>query len=208
MRFSLFVAGLVVCLPAAAQAQHTQDTARAIFAAGCFWCVEEAFEKVEGVVEAVSGYAGGTEADPTYEQVTAGRTGHVEAVEVRYDPAKISYADLLNVYWLNVDPLDGQGQFCDRGVSYRPMIFPLTDEQERLAIQSRSRIGEKLDQSIPVRIDDPIKFYPAEDYHQDYAEKNPLRYRFYKWSCGREQRLDDVWGEDREPPLDLAHSGS
>ncbi len=208
MRFSLFVAGLVVCLPAAAQAQHTQDTARAIFAAGCFWCVEEAFEKVEGVVEAVAGYAGGTEADPTYEQVTAGRTGHVEAVEVRYDPAKISYADLLNVYWLNVDPLDGQGQFCDRGVSYRPMIFPLTDEQERLAIQSRSRIGEKLDQSIPVRIDDPIKFYPAEDYHQDYAEKNPLRYRFYKWSCGREQRLDDVWGEDREPPLDLAHSGS
>jgi peptide-methionine (S)-S-oxide reductase len=167
----------------------------AIFAGGCFWCVEEAFDKVEGVVETTSGYTGGTVEDPTYQQVSAGGTGHAEAVQVRYDPAKVDYVRLLDVFWHNVDPFDAGGQFCDRGGSYRSAIFVATDEQERLAEASKKDLADRFDRPIATGIVPADVFYPAEDYHQDYHAKNPLRYKFYKWNCGRAQRLEEIWGE-------------
>jgi peptide-methionine (S)-S-oxide reductase len=167
----------------------------AVFAGGCFWCVEEAFDKVEGVVETTSGYIGGSVASPTYQQVTAGNTGHAEAVEVRYDPAKVGYAKLLDTFWRNIDPLDAGGQFCDRGSSYRSAIFYTGAEQERLARSSKQEIAERLRRPVATEIVPAGAFYPAESYHQNYHLENPLRYRFYKWNCGRAQRLEELWGK-------------
>lgn len=182
---------------AAAEAPVEAAGARAVFAAGCFWCVEEAFEKVAGVAEVRSGYTGGTVANPGYRQVTAGGTGHYEAVEVQFDPAVVSYAELLAVYWRNVDPTDDGGQFCDRGPSYRGAIFPLDAAQRRAAEASKAAL--QADAAAPSPIVTPIvdatAFYLAEDYHQDYYTKNPLRYGYYKAACGRVDRLDAVWGE-------------
>ena len=170
--------------------------AKAVFAGGCFWCMEEVFENVDGVVSVVSGYMGGQLANPSYEQVSAGGTGHAESVEVRYDPAKVTYAKLLEAFWKNVDPLTPNAQFCDHGSQYRSAIFYLDDEQKRLAEESKQAIEQAKRFQFPIvtQIVKAAQFYPAEDYHQDFYKKNPIRYKFYKYSCGRAQRLEDLWG--------------
>ncbi|HEX2113066.1 MAG TPA: peptide-methionine (S)-S-oxide reductase MsrA [Alphaproteobacteria bacterium] len=167
----------------------------AIFAGGCFWCVEEVFDKVDGVVETVSGYTGGILPNPTYEQVSANTTGHAEAVRVKYDPARVSYVQLLEAFWHNVDPFDAGGQFCDRGSSYRSAIFVMDDEEEKLAKDSKAKVATQFNRSVATEIVRATPFYPAEGYHQDYYTKNPLRYTFYKWNCGRAQRLEEIWGK-------------
>lgn len=190
MKWLMLAAALLVT---SAQAQKTD---KAIFAAGCFWCTEEAFEKVPGVISAVSGYTGGTVKNPSYEQVSSGRTGHAESVEVTFDPAKVSYEELLDVFWVNHDPTVTNRQFCDSGTQYRPAIFYLNDEQKRLAEASKAK-WEKMKpfkQPILTEISKAGPFYPAEDYHQDYYKKNPLQYKFYVAGCGRYQRLDSLWG--------------
>ena len=169
----------------------------AVLAGGCFWCLEHDLEHLPGVEEVVSGYSGGSVRNPTYHQVSAGGTGHQEAVRVRFDPARISYATLLRSYWRNVDPLDGGGQFCDRGSSYRPVIFPRGETQLREARASLQAAARELGQpagAIRVLIRPLQTFWPAEGYHQNYAELNPLQYRYYRWACGRDRRLDAVWG--------------
>lgn len=170
--------------------------AKATFAGGCFWCMEEVFENVEGVVSVVSGYMGGTLANPSYEEVSAGGTGHAESVEVVYDPARVSYAHLLEAFWRNVDPITPNAQFCDHGSQYRSAIFYLDDEQKRLAEESKQTIeqAKRFKLSIVTQIVKASQFYPAEDYHQDFYKKNPIRYKFYKYSCGRAQRLEELWG--------------
>ena len=191
----LMLAATLLLTPA-----HAQKTDKAIFAAGCFWCTEEAFEKVPGVVSAVSGYTGGTVKNPSYEQVSSGRTGHAEAVEVTFDPAKVSYERLLDVFWVNHDPTVTNRQFCDSGTQYRPAIFYLNDEQKRLAEASKAKWDKEkpFKQPILTEITKAGPFYPAEDYHQDYYKKNPLQYKFYVTGCGRYQRLDSLWGELRK----------
>ena len=171
--------------------------ALATFAGGCFWCMEPPFDKLDGVLATISGYIGGSTADPSYEQVSAGDTGHVEAVQVTYDPAKVSYEELLEVFWRNVDPIDAGGQFCDRGDQYRTAIFVHDEEQRRLAEASKQALegSGRFEQPIVTEIEQAGPFYPAEDYHQDYYEKNPLRYKFYRWNCGRDARLEQLWGE-------------
>jgi peptide-methionine (S)-S-oxide reductase len=194
MRWIILAAVLAL---APAQAQQKLD--KAVFAAGCFWCTEDAFEHVPGVVSAVSGYTGGTVKNPSYEQVSGGRTGHAEAVEVTFDPAKVSYEKLLDVFWVNHDPSVTNQQFCDHGSQYRPAIFYRDDEQKRLALASKAK-WEKLKpfrQPILTEISPAGPFYPAEDYHQDYYKKNALQYRFYVTGCGRYARLDSLWGELR-----------
>jgi peptide-methionine (S)-S-oxide reductase len=169
----------------------------AIFAGGCFWCMEPPFDTVPGVVSTTSGYTGGTLARPTYEQVGSGRTGHREAVRVEYDPEQVGYAKLLEVFWHNVDPTDGGGQFCDRGEQYTTAIFVSDDAQRQLAETSKRELEESgvLGKPVvtPIRAAGP--FYPAEGYHQDYYEKNPIRYKFYRSGCGRDRVLERLWGE-------------
>jgi peptide-methionine (S)-S-oxide reductase len=176
-----------------------QNLEKAAFAAGCFWCTEEAFEKVPGVVSAVSGYTGGKVDHPTYDQVSRGITGHAEAVEVTFDPAKVSYEKLLDVFWVNHDPTVRDRQFCDAGSQYRPEIFYYSDEQKRLAEASKAK-WEKLKpfpQPLLTPITKATRFWPAEEYHQDYYKKNTLQYRFYVSGCGRYARLDSLWGSLR-----------
>jgi len=169
----------------------------AVFAGGCFWCLEHDLEVLPGVVEAVSGYSGGSLQNPTYKQVSAGGTGHQEAVRVRFDTARISYPTLLRAYWRNVDALDGGGQFCDRGSSYRPVIFVRGESQQqqaRASLQAAARELRRPVAAIQVQIKPLQAFWPAEAYHQNYAETNALKYRYYRWACGRDQRLDGLWG--------------
>ena len=170
---------------------------QAIFAGGCFWCMEPPYDELTGVVATTSGYAGGHLRSPTYQAVTAGRSGHLEVVRVTYDPELISYEQLLAVYWRNVDPLDDGGQFCDRGESYTTAIFATTPRQASLARKSKQAIAEVLGQPVvtPIRELAVPGFYPAEDYHQDYYQKNPLRYKYYRASCRRDQRLESLWGD-------------
>lgn len=189
------VCGLLAAAPPGG-AQAQKQLAVATFAAGCFWCSESDFEHVPGVVDAVSGYTGGLVANPTYEQVSAGRTGHREAVRVTYDPARVSYAQLLDVYWRNVDPVDTGGQFCDRGPQYTSAIFVANDAELRLANASKRAIERsgRLRRPIATAILPAGPFYPAEAYHQAYYKKNSLRYRFYRTTCGRDRRLRQLWG--------------
>ena len=170
---------------------------KAYFAGGCFWCMEEAFEKVEGVLSATSGYMGGTVANPSYEEVSAGRTGHAESVEVVYDPAKVSYRKLLDTFWRNVDPITPNAQFCDHGSQYRSAIFFQTDEEKRDVEASKQVIeqSKRFKEPIVTQIVMASQFYPAEEYHQDFYKKNPIRYKFYKYNCGRAQRLEELWGK-------------
>ena len=171
--------------------------AKAYFAGGCFWCMEEVFEKVDGVIAVVSGYMGGTVPNPTYEQVSAGQTGHAESVEVSYDPAKVSYQKLLEAFWRNVDPVTPNAQFCDHGSQYRAVVFYGTDEEKRLSEESKSAIEQSKQFSEPI-VTQLVKvstFYTAEDYHQDFYKRNPIRYKYYKFSCGRAQRLEALWGK-------------
>jgi peptide-methionine (S)-S-oxide reductase len=195
------VAGMSATLaqtPPAAQPR----TAVATFAGGCFWCVEEAFDKVPGVIATVSGYTGGTVPNPTYEQVSRENTGHAEAVQVIYDPAKVSYRQLVDWFWRNVDPTQANGQFCDRGSSYRSGIFYHDEEQRRVAEASKQALAAsgRLSQAIVTEIVAAGAFYEAEHYHQDYYKKNPNRYQFYKYGCGRAQRLEQLWGKPTSPP--------
>ncbi len=178
------------------QAEAGEDGAVATFAGGCFWCVEEFFDEVDGVLSTTSGYTGGHVEDPTYRQVVSGQTGHAEAVRVVYDPDVVSYEGLLEAFWRNVDPLDGGGQFCDRGSPYRTGIFVHDDAQRHLAEESREEVAERLGQPVVTEITDAGAFYVAEDYHQGYYQTNPVQYLFYKTACGREARLDDLWGEE------------
>jgi peptide-methionine (S)-S-oxide reductase len=171
-----------------------EDTARATFAGGCFWCMEPPFEELDGVISVVSGYIGGTVENPTYEQVAAGGTGHAEAVEIKFDPARISYWKLLDVFWRNIDPLTADAQFCDQGSQYRSAIFYHDDTQRMEAAASAQRVTERLGERIVTEINAAGQFYRAEDDHQDYYKKKPKRYKFYRWGCGRDQRLEEVWG--------------
>jgi peptide-methionine (S)-S-oxide reductase len=182
---------------AAAPASAPQELRTATFAGGCFWCVEEAFDKAEGVVSTTSGYMGGSVRNPTYKQVSGGGTGHAEVVQVRYDPRRIGYEQLLNVFWRNVDPLTPNRQFCDVGRQYRSAIFAHDAEQRRLAEVSKAALERsgRLPGPVVTEIVPASEFYPAEEYHQDYYRKNPIRYRYYKFSCGRAQRLKEVWGD-------------
>ena len=187
---SSFAAGLALAAPLAAA------EAVATFAGGCFWCMEPPYDELEGVKSTVSGFMGGHVKDPSYEQVVRGGTGHAEVVQVTYDPEVVSYETLLAVYWRNVDPFDAGGQFCDRGASYRPEIFWHTEAQREAAAASRAELEERFEREIAVHVTAAGEFYPAEDYHQDYYEKNPVRYKFYRWNCGRDGRLHEVWGEE------------
>jgi peptide methionine sulfoxide reductase msrA/msrB len=172
----------------------------ATFAGGCFWCTEADLEKLDGVVKVVSGYTGGNEENPSYEQVSSGRTGHVEAIQIYYDPTKIAYEELLDTFWKQIDPTDSGGQFVDRGSQYRSAIFYHDEEQKRLAEKSKEDLNRsgKFNKPIVTAIVKFKKFYEAEDYHQDYSKKNPLNYQFYRFSSGRDQFLTGVWGKDPE----------
>ena len=171
------------------------DTATATLAGGCFWCVEADLEKVDGVKEVISGYAGGTEVNPTYKQVAAGRTSHVEAVQAIYDPSRVTFSQLLEVFWKHVDPTDAGGQFVDRGAHYRTVIFYENPMQRKLAEGSKKRLEESgvFDRPIVTEIRELNRFYRAEDYHQDYYKKNAFRYHYYRWNSGRDQFLERVW---------------
>jgi len=170
---------------------------KATFAGGCFWCMEEALDKVDGVVSTTSGYTGGRKANPTYEDVSAGGTGHAEAVEILYDPAKVTYAKILDVFWRNIDPTQPNAQFCDHGNQYRSAIFYHGETQKRLAEDSKNALekSKSLAGTIATEIAPAAAFYAAEEYHQNFYQKNPVRYKVYKYGCGRAQRLAELWGK-------------
>ncbi len=188
------IAVLLLLTAIAGNARETPNIRTAIFAGGCFWCMEPPYDKLDGVLETTSGYSGGHVKNPSYGQVSAGGTGHAEVVQVKYDADKISYAELLQVFWRNVDPLDGGGQFCDRGDQYRSAIFYGNQEEKKLAQASKERVSAQLGKKVVTEIVPVSAFYPAERYHQDYYQRNPVRYKFYRYRCGRDQRLEEVWG--------------
>jgi methionine-S-sulfoxide reductase len=175
-------------------ATHTQT---AILAGGCFWCMESDFEKLDGVVDVVSGYTGGHVDNPTYKQVSAGGTGHVESVKVTFDADRITYPQILDYFWHHIDPTRDDGQFCDRGPQYRPVIFYANDSQHQQALASAQQIAriKPFPEPLKVEIAKASTFYPAEDYHQDYYRKNPVRYHFYRYNCGRDARVEALWGK-------------
>lgn len=187
----------VLCIPllVGAQAEKPANTVVATFGGGCFWCVEQAFDKVPGVVSTTSGYMGGHLKNPSYQQVSAGNTGHNEVVQVVYDPAKLTYAQLLDAFWRNIDPTQANGQFCDHGSQYRSEIYYHDDAQRKTAEASKAALqkNKPFTGEIQTLITRAGEFYAAEDYHQDYYKKNPVRYNYYKTACGREARLKEVW---------------
>ncbi|MBN9076409.1 MAG: peptide-methionine (S)-S-oxide reductase [Rhizobiales bacterium 65-79] len=187
----VFASTAVLSLAAPAAA----ETQTAIFAGGCFWCVESDFDHVPGVTSTTSGYTGGHVKDPTYQQVVTETTGHRESEKIEFDTSKTSYAKLLDVYFHATDPTDGGGQFCDRGESYTPAIFYLDDEQRKEAEAAKAAAAKELGQPVVTKILPASAFYPAEDYHQDYYLKNPLRYKYYRYGCGRDARLEELWGK-------------
>ena len=195
------LSGLAILLVAAtgiafAQPSQPPQQATATFAGGCFWCVEADFDKVAGVISTTSGYIGGKVANPTYNQVVSGTTGHTEAVEVVFDPAKVSFQKLLDVFWRNHDPLVKNRQFCDSGEQYRAGIFYHDDQQKRLAEETKKTVQTKFaPRVVHTEVTKATTFYKAEEYHQDYYEKNPVRYKFYRFNCGRDQRLEELWGK-------------
>jgi len=199
---SLFTA----CTPGASQAEEPRDVEGipasategthgvALLAGGCFWCLESAFDPLEGVISAVSGYAGGTVEKPSYKQVGKGGTGHVEVVRVVYDTSKLDYRKVLDVFWRNVDPFDGRGQFCDRGDVYRPAVFALDAEQKAIAEETKAAIEAKFKKTVGAKVEDAAVFWPAEEYHQDFWQKNEVHYLRYRTGCGRDRRLKEIWG--------------
>src|SRR6516162_1188311 len=190
-------AGLLLAFAASAMAQTGEPpkTEIATFAGGCFWCVEADFDKVAGVISTTSGYTGGHAVNPSYEQVSRGGTGHAEAVEIAYDPTKVTYEQLLDVFWHNIDPLAKNAQFCDHGDQYRTAIFYHDDQQRRLAQASKDALQARFEDPIATQIVPAGPFYKAEEYHQDYHAKNPIRYKFYRFNCGRDARLEQLWGK-------------
>jgi peptide-methionine (S)-S-oxide reductase len=184
--------GLMTSISAASDDYSTQ-TEIALFSGGCFWCEAEVFNHLPGVISVESGYTGGHVANPTYEQVSRENTGHKESVKVIFDPSKITYDQLLEIYWHNIDPFDANGQFCDKGDSYKAFIFYTSPTQKQKAEATKQKLEVNFQKPIATEIQAASTFYPAEDYHQDYAHKNPLRYKFYRYSCGRDKRLTEVW---------------
>jgi len=181
-------------------AQAQAKTQIATFAGGCFWCMEHPFDELDVVLSTTSGYTGGYKPKPTYEEVSTGSTGHTEAVQIAYNPQKISYAQLLDIFWKNIDPTTPNRQFCDYGTQYRAAIFYSGEEQEQLAKASLESLqrSKLFKAKIVTEITAATEFYPAEEYHQDYYRKNPLRYKFYRYNCGRDQRLQELWGKDSD----------
>jgi len=197
MRFVIPVMlALMLTLPAFADTNPAPKIETAILAGGCFWCIEADYEKLDGVLDVVSGYIGGHIDNPTYQQVSAGNSGHIEAVKITFDANKISYAEILNFFWRHIDPTRDDGQFCDRGSQYRPAIFYETVNQKNEAIASRQQIEQIKPFTEPLKVEliQASIFYPAEEYHQDYYMKNPLRYHFYRYNCGRDARVEQLWG--------------
>jgi peptide-methionine (S)-S-oxide reductase len=200
-----FLAGLglaaTLALTGASLAQQPAQpggakTAVAIFAGGCFWCMEPPFDALPGVISTTSGYTSGQTPDPTYQQVSAGKTGHTEAMRIVYDPAKVSYEKLLHVFWRNHDPVTANGQFCDHGSQYRAGIYYGSEKERELAEASKTEVAKRFKQPITTEIVAQTTFYPAEDYHQDYYKKNPIRYKIYRTGCGRDRRLNELWGNE------------
>ena len=192
---SLVIAAVLSCL-SVFSAQAAEE--KATFAGGCFWCMEPPFDKLEGVISTTSGYMGGTLDNPTYEQVTYGKTGHLEVVQVVYDPQKVSYEKLLETYWVNIDHLNFSGQFCDNGESYTTAIFTHGETQKASAEASLAKIADRFSKPIATRVVEAPAFWPAEDYHQDFYLKNPGKYKYYRTGCGRDRRLNQLWGD--QPP--------
>ena len=196
----LYPAKLILLLGIVVQSCQVANAEEAIatFAGGCFWCVESDFDQVPGVLRTTSGYTGGSLKNPSYQTVGKGGTGHREAVEIVFDPAVVSYEQMLAIFWRSIDPTDGGGQFCDRGETYTTAIFANNSGQSELAERSKQAIeaSGKLQKSIVTNIETAGAFYPAEDYHQDYYNKNPIRYKFYRYSCGRDSRIEDLWGDE------------
>jgi peptide-methionine (S)-S-oxide reductase len=198
---AVLIAGALAVTSAAQQTAETapvsEGLAKATFAGGCFWCMEPPFDELDGVISTTSGYTGGNRRHPAYQQVASGQTTHAEAVEIVYDPSKISYAQLLEVFWMNVDPLTRDRQFCDGGAQYRTAIFVHGDKQARLARDTKQQLDDsgRFDRPVVTQIVEAGEFWAAEDYHQDYYLKNPIRYKFYRYGCGRDKRLDELWGE-------------
>ncbi len=193
--FILIMTGLLVLLMAASKVMAA-NLEKATFAGGCFWCMESPFDKIPGVVSVTSGYTGGQKKNPTYEEVSAGGTGHAESVQIIYDPSKVTYETLLNIFWHNIDPTTKDRQFCDSGHQYRSAIFYHNEEQLRSALRSKSLLEKTkpFKEPIVTEIVPATEFYPAEDYHQHYYKKNPIRYKFYRTRCGRDKRLKELWG--------------
>lgn len=197
-RLLLCVLAILLCgLPS--QLATAGDTDHATFAGGCFWCIEADFEKIEGVISVTSGYTGGAEKNPSYKEVSAGETGHTEAIRIVFDSSLVTYDDLLEVFWHNIDPTTADRQFCDKGEQYRSGIFYHDEAQRQAALRSRARLEEtkSFPQPIVTEITAASAFYPAEAYHQDYAKKNPIRYAYYRKACGRDRRLEDLWGDQK-----------
>lgn len=194
---SFLLFGLLIGWLSSARQGEAVAPAKAYFAGGCFWCMEEVFEKVDGVVQVVSGYMGGHVPNPNYEQVSAGRTGHAESVEVTYDPSKVRYEKLLDTFWRNIDPVTPNAQFCDHGSQYRAVVFYGTEQEKELAEASKQDLERsgRFTEPIVTQIVKATQFYPAEEEHQDFYKKNPIRYKFYKFNCGRAQRLETLWGK-------------
>jgi peptide-methionine (S)-S-oxide reductase len=202
-RGSLVLAGLLMAaVPGSGHAAQAPapagHLAKATFAGGCFWCMVHPFDQLPGVVSVTSGYTGGHKKNPSYEEVSSGTTGHAESVQVVYDPAKVSYEKLLDTYWHNIDPLAKDRQFCDVGTQYRSAIFYHDEAQKRLAEASKAEVQKRFKQPIATQIVPASQFYPAEDYHQDFYKKNPVRYKFYRAGCGRDRRLEELWGRSSE----------
>lgn len=195
MRYLLLISSLLYSMTAL----PADDRAIATFAGGCFWCMEPPFDRLDGVLSTTSGYTDGHKKNPTYKEVSAGGTGHTEAVQIEYDPTKISYAQLLEVFWKNIDPTTRDSQFCDHGSQYRSGIYYHNEAQRTAAEASLKALQQNkpFEADIVTELDAASTFYPAEDYHQDYYLKNPIRYKFYRYRCGRDQRLEQLWGEER-----------
>jgi methionine-S-sulfoxide reductase len=196
----VYYAFLTVALVTLSTAASYAEDQTATFAGGCFWCSESDFEKLDGVIAVTSGYIGGHFKNPTYKQVSAGKSGHTEGVQIIFDSQAMSYATLLEYFWKSIDPIDGDGQFCDRGQQYRSEIFYHNEEQQQAAEKSRQALDDSGELGAPVatKITAASIFYPAEDYHQDYYLKNPVRYNYYRWGCGRDKRLEELWGASKE----------
>jgi peptide-methionine (S)-S-oxide reductase len=192
-RFLLAITAIFILSGAAQGAER----ASAIFAGGCFWCTEADFDKVPGVLSTTSGYTGGTVANPDYHQVSAGGTGHAEAVRVEYDPQKVSYEKLVAYFWRHIDPTVKNRQFCDHGDQYRTAIFVRNEAEKKIAEETKKQVEAQLKQPVYTEITQAGAFYPAEEYHQDFYLKNPTKYKFYRWNCGRDQRLEQLWGKPK-----------
>ncbi|MCK5666878.1 MAG: peptide-methionine (S)-S-oxide reductase MsrA [Thiotrichaceae bacterium] len=197
MRLKSLFLFLLLFFSVSSSAETVKNIETATLAGGCFWCIESDFEKLDGVIEVISGYTDGHIENPTYKQVSAGNSGHIEAAIISYDSDKLSYSQILDFFWKHIDPTNDKGQFCDFGAQYRPAIFYQNDQQHQLAIESTKQVKKSKPFSAPLKVEliKASKFYPAEDYHQDYYKKNPYRYKFYRYSCGRDARVEKLWGK-------------